>query len=226
MKKWIACLSLAISASANATIITLDADSYSNGTDVTHAIGGAALWSYSQSGTSSYAPVISPISVMADSTGSRVFGRSGPGYSPENFRELNAAYNCQLGHPYSCGDGYQTMHLTFERPTDYVGIETDWRDDHPGLYAFDSAGQLLFSCLGLSAGPCARTTTSLADGQRTLFEFSRADKDVARVMFGGVYGANRVGAISVSVPEPSSILLFGLALAGAAVARRRRATST
>lgn len=222
MKKWIACLSLAMSASAHATIITLDADRLAAGTDVTNAIGGASLWSYSQAGTSTYAPTISRLSVMG-SSGSRVFGRSGAGYSPENFRELNAAYNCMLGHPYSCGDGYQTMQLLFDRPTDYVGIETDWRDDHPGLYAFDASGRLLFSCLGLSAGPCSRTTSSLADGQRTLFEFSRADKDVARVMFGGVYGANRVGAISVSVPEPTSIALFGLALAGALAARRRAA---
>src|SRR5688500_20134263 len=148
MKKWIACLSLAISASANANIVMLDADSYAAGTDVTHAIQGAALWSYSQVGTSTYAPTVSHISVMG-TAGSRVFARSGPGYSPENFRELSAAYNCQLGHPYSCGDGYQTMQLVLDRPTDYVRFEADWRDDRPGLYAFDAAGALLFSCLGL-----------------------------------------------------------------------------
>jgi hypothetical protein len=44
------------------------------------------------------------------------------------------------------------------------------------------------------------------------------------VMFGGVYGANRVSSISVSVPEPTTLALFGVALAGAVVARRRKAT--
>lgn len=225
MKKWIASLALGIGASAQANVITLDADSLSVGTDVTHAIHGASLWSYGQSGVSTYAPTISHISVM-DAEGARVFGRSGPGYSPESFRELNAAYNCMLGHPYACGDGFQVMQLSFDRPTDYVSFETDWRDDHPGLFAFNSSGALLFSCLGLSAGPCARTTTSLGDGQRTLFEFSRGDKDVARVMFGGVYGANRVSSISVSVPEPTTLALMGVALAGAMMARRRRPAGT
>lgn len=229
MHKRIACLFLALSASAEGGVFILDADSFTTGTDVTHAIAGLSLLSYSQGGTTTYSPTIAPISVMTcgSGCGSQVFGNTGAPYSPENFRELNAAYSCMMGHPYSCRDGYQTMNLLLDSPTDYVGIETEWLDDHPGLYAFDSTGVLLFSCMGMNAGPCSRSTSMDSEGRHhTLFEFSRDSKDVAHVMFGGVYGSNRVGSISVSVPEPSSLILCGLALAGAVAARRRKLSTS
>lgn len=227
MHKRIACLLFALSASAQGGIVLLDADSFASGTDVTHAIAGVSLLSYSQSGSAGYSPTIAPISVMTCGSsyvcGSQVFGRTGAPYSPENFRELSAAYNCMLGHPYACSDGYQTLNLLLDSPTDHVAIETEWLDDHPGLYAFDVSGAMLFSCMGMSAGPCSRNTIVDSDGRhRTMFEFTRDAKDVARVMFGGVYGSNRVGSVSVSVPEPSSLILCGLALAGAVAARRRK----
>jgi hypothetical protein len=227
MKKWIASLALGISASAQANVITIDADNYAVGTNVSTAIEGASLWSYSQAGTSAYSPIVAPISVVDCSYGGcgpRVFGNSVAAVSPENFREVRGAYDCQRGHRISCVDGFQTMQLVLDAPTDFVSIETEWLTDHPGLYAFNAAGTLLFSCLGLTVGPCSSTTTALADGHRTMFQFSRDQKDVARVMFGGVYGANRVSSISVSVPEPTTLALLGVALAGAVVARRRKAT--
>jgi hypothetical protein len=119
------------------------------------------------------------------------------------------------------------MNIFIDEGTDYFSFESYWLSDKPGLFAFNASGELLFSCLTFVAGDCFQTSSTLASPglpSSTLMGFSRAQADVSRVAIGIVDGMGRIQglSVSVSVPEPSTVVLFAGALVLVMLFRRRR----
>jgi len=219
---------------ANATVITLDADDFAPGTDISDGIPGASIFWTSQQPT---AHLPSPTSVYAPETsrvvsttcelshlcsGQQVFASEGiDGF---RFWEVTDAYACERGGSgHSCRAGFSVINVLLDRPTDFFSLDMYVNLDQPAIYAFDTTGSLLFSCFVsyLPTNPCAFSITPDNGHNRTTMSFSRTEADVSRVMLGIVNGTGRLESISVSVPEPATILLMGIGLLGALVTRRR-----
>ncbi|MCB1869010.1 MAG: PEP-CTERM sorting domain-containing protein [Gammaproteobacteria bacterium] len=101
-----------------------------------------------------------------------------------------------------------------------TGIDTggDQTDDNETMYlsAFNSLGNLLVAQAfsGLWAQPNSRVGTLTIDGiKHVAFTFGNTTR--------GVYGIDSVEATEMTIPEPTTLALMGLGLAGIGYQRRR-----
>jgi PEP-CTERM motif len=120
--------------------------------------------------------------------------------------------------PLGGGTLFQTGLLT-DLAFTWNGVAYDETTANTGILSFDSSGGLTFARFGThcSGGTCSvlpdTPSWSLTGG----FFFSGGDGSVT------TYEGLRMGRVS-SVPEPGTLALFGLGLAGLGFARRRRTT--
>lgn len=220
---------------AHAVIITIDPDDYAHGTDLSHIAPGLTLNALRQSPwdgpvSSVYAPMVVPIlAVDCDQSrcgaheGTRGFGHQiTDGRISQGYGEINVWYQCYQGLAGSCRESSSVLEMVFDQPTDFLRLETVWGSDPAAIMAFNSAGERLFYC-GAMYQPCPDMIhTEIVNGDyNSTFVVERSQRDISRVIFGGIIGSAHLGEISYRVPEPGTLALFGMALGLAGLARRR-----
>lgn len=221
---------LLVGTSSHAALVLLDADDFSVGADVSHALDGALMRVIrNEFIDGNMVTSVSPLTVMscvdgADWCGSREGLRqfdSGLG-ERGGFYESNSGEAC-MRNPGSSGC-YQTfsfLEITFARSTDFIGFDANWFSDMPGFYAFDALGNSLGICYQAAAvAGCSYETEHAAGRGFTLLSMQRDQADIARVVFGGINGNVRLGAVTANVPEPHTAALFALGLLLVLAARR------
>ena len=212
-------LSMCYAASARADIITINPNALTVGTDLSHLFPGVSMSIATQVGSGVYNPVRSAAVVGGDYHGVGSLTMGG-GY-------ILADYCGPGATPGSCTSGQSVLELTFDAPANFVQINASWFSDGPGIIAFDSAGNRIGNCFSTfgpsGVGGCdAFILPYNANGNLSSVSIARSQGDISRIVFGGVVGQSRATSVTYGVPEPTTLGLMGIGLAGAAIARRRR----
>lgn len=205
---------------ARADLITLDADNFALGTDLTSVLTGASAAFLSQSGLAAqpYNPrVVTGLTTVASYTGAAAqgFGRA------SMIDRYMACYNRSQLSLATSDCQYGVVEVTFDGGTDFVQLDARWLSDMPGVVAYNAAGQQVASCFGDAgcASPAVYEPGHLSTSTVTL---AREQRDIARVVFGGIQGNAEISGLRYSVPEPGTLALLGMGFAGLAASRRRR----
>lgn len=197
-------VALAAATPAAGAVITVDADSFVAGTDISAAFAGVTLSAVGGgfgAGPSIFAvdSAGQAVEPFTASTGALVFGTDAASF-PHLFRE----------------PAFLNLRADFATPTSSVAIDFIANDgaDQGFLQAFDSGNNLLGTYTTASLGLNAFETMAVAL------------PGIAYILAGGLNGGSSGGLDNLrfdgdAVPEPS-VLLLGLT-AAAAFARRRRA---
>jgi hypothetical protein len=209
--------------SSHAILVTLDADDFAPGTNVSNLLDGVAIRRVSRTpGSTLYGDV----NVTACSSSNYCGSYDGLHQFGGNFWEPFEAGRC-VAFNQGCGGFYQSfnaLEIALAAPTDYVSMQTHMLSDAPGVAVLTSEGTL-FNCMPpLSSQGCSWTRgPELSDGFFWTVEITVPEKSIERVWFGAPSGASRVGQITVNVPEPATLALFAAALLGFGFTSRRSA---
>lgn len=225
---------LGIAASnSHAVTVVMEPDAFASGTDVSNAwaaygITLSAIERFDRVPMSvgRVLSVTSPFAV----TGTRGFGFDfsfAPG-SSSYWANVNNSTIC-VTTPERCADsypddGFRAMRVDFSRPVDSVEIFGGHNIDPIGFYALNQANQIVGHCYGYYGNGTDRSCfTPLWNGNYyySSVSMSRPTRDIYSIVIGGVIGGSGIDMIRTTVPEPGTLALFGLGLAGIGLARRR-----
>jgi PEP-CTERM motif len=226
---------------ASAAIVTLSASSLPVGTDVTNSSSVMTLTSLSEGYLSAPGILTSAISTVAVPCGPD-FGPcsvnpdvfSTVGTTNRGFYTSGVNVGCiDGGTCEGTRDGFNFLKITPASPTDYVSVEGQYNSGGGtlGLWAFNSAGQLIDSCTGYMNSSCFKTIYSPpdpgADISAASVTFASSSDNIAYVYAAGyAQGADldKVSVDAVPVPEPGSLslLLSGVAAFAIGLARKRK----
>jgi hypothetical protein len=197
-------LLLGVPSAASAWPLVIDITAYPLGTDLSHVFDGVTLSILSNrpnadgpDGDQAFQPVASPVVLEA----------------PREY----AVWTDWLNLYYFRHGNFRVLEITLDRPTDFVAIDSVWYSDAPGMLAFDSAGNLL-NADSWSSIPA--TYTHGPGGGYSVNRLQREQRDISRVVFGGLMGTSRPTRIEVHrVPTPTTLMLTAM---GALLLVRRR----
>jgi hypothetical protein len=232
-------LLLVLAAPSHAVLVTIDADDYAVGTDLSNASSGLTLSAFSWAGgmfdPAVSTPTSSAIFAAMCSTGSgdtfcnlfdgpQVFsGGSMYGQSPTVlFAQVNNAYHAlrlMNEERTEYVSAFNVLRVDFDSPTSLAqvvlgagGWGSSW------VAAFGADGQPVANCIGFTS--CAQILTPEQYGVQRL----TVDTDVSNIAFiiaGGGDNYSRIKSVGFDVPEPATFGLFALGLLGIAAARKR-----
>ncbi len=216
---------LGTSLPASADIVTLEPDDFASGTDVSLSWieSGIRLRSYTSSGEPDRTLTIEAVSVVDDRrpvTGARTFG---------TFSYVNSSDYCftvaAACPPSGLFESFRVLRIDFERPVDFVEVFGAHSSDPVGLYAINSANEIVATCYAQYSGDCFHTLSTTNIATIATSSVTRPIRDITSVFIGGVSGGSSVDTIRVNVPEPGTLALFALGLVLATGCRRRRETA-
>jgi hypothetical protein len=214
-------------APARADLILIDANAYVAGTDLSELFLGSSLLHLTNQqntdgmdGRELYRPTGAPVLALTNFHSPDVLSI---GSFASHLDDYDACSRATLGSLFACRS-YDVLELRLDNPTNFIAIDSIWFSDSPGIRAYDAAGNLLNltgpgslythvgGVLNLPNSPTASTIT-----------LNRSQADISRIVFGGEAGNSTPLRISYNVPEPATLSLVGLGLAGVGLFRKRRA---
>jgi hypothetical protein len=194
-------LSAAASCGASAALITVDPDSFPAGTILNNAFSGVTLTAL-DGGNLESPNVLSAPSPFA-STGTRVFADT-DGASPTSWGDGSFSY---LRADFA--GGTTTVLLDF--------VADDLYECYPFLRAFDSSNNLLANA---SAGCFSFGESVTLSVSASNIAYITASWDDANRVYNGTLDNLRFEVAGAAIPEPGTLALLGLGLAGLAASRR------
>jgi hypothetical protein len=208
--------------SSHAILVTLDADDFAPGTNVSNLLDGVAIRraSHTPQGGTFY----SDVHVTACSSSNYCGSYDGLHQFDGSFGFDYLPGPCLVFNQCRSIDSFSVLEIALAAPTDYVSMQTHMLSDPIYVSVLTSDGTL-FGCGGSSQW-CSWTSgpeLSLSDGRFLTVEIALPEKSIERVWLGAVLGNGRVGQITVSVPEPATLALFAAALLGFGFTSRRSA---
>ena len=204
----------------HAVLVTLDPNDYAIGTNLSNAQEGLTI---SRLQWPNGSPFDAPLSPQRSNV---LATECSPYYSCLTPTSLGFGLTymlyefsaCERGGS-SCGPQVNALELLFTNPTDAVSMLLTYGSDAPIMYAYDTSGALIETCSGYGAqcgvefehGPYEFATT---------LSINREERDIARIVVGGMAGTSFAQSLTYSVPEPGSLALFGIGLVGLLLRRR------
>ena len=230
---WIALglIGLMATSAARADLITIDADAYAPGTDISNVFEGVTLSHVTFTATGMQSSAVYAAAPCAGPECS-VIGTASFGWQTAA-GNINPAWYSTARYVNTCvsqirsycyAEPQHVLEVSLDVATDFIQFEATHLSDWPDVWAFDAAGNLL-SLTGERTihQPFAYPYSF---GHQTV-TLSSALGDISRIYISGNGGRNIIDSISFnapagSVPEPATLAMMLAGLAGMGVARRRR----
>lgn len=228
-----------ISHQAQAGLVTIDASDYALGTNLSNVGRGATLsWLTQNSGSFDYNPTRhdvvalpceSPCEGGSAGRGLPVFGfeSADPFFRSTWAADIEGYEHCFVSSgDFGCvDDDFSVLEIVFDSPTDRVSIDAAIYIDNATFLAFDSSGNLL-GCFWVGGQFCSESFSENPEGYNQTASIYRAQGDIARIVIGAFQGTSVIHEIRYSVPEPETVVLLSLGLAGLGLARRRNVVNS
>jgi hypothetical protein len=239
------------SSAASASLVTIDANSYAAGTNVSNAAAGVTLssmWTAGGPTSDPYEPVVfnfAPIYSVACAgssygcttiAGSNVFGHDDHGiWDPRVFAYEGKAADYLEGEPHALTAAVEVFRADFADATNFVQLVVGGahNNDYPLIDFWDTSGALIATCSTTDSGGYnpACTTVNLGDPsgvdpgfrQPWLISLTSSSYNIGFVTTGGWAGGQFVTQLTYNkVPEPGTLALMLVGALGIALRRRRQ----
>lgn len=232
---WVAVSALAglmATSAAHAELLTIDADAYAPGADVSTVFDGVTLshLTFTAAGIQSsdvYSAGCAAGAPVCNALGAASFGwQNAAGTTSANWSSSNSAIgNClRQNYSYCYSSPQHLLDVSLAAATDFIAFDSTYLSDHPYVWALDAAGNIL--SVTIQRTYHATWGPNSPYGHQTVTVTS-ALGNISRIVIAGNGGASTVDGITYnapapSVPEPETLAMMMAGLLGAAVTARRR----
>ena len=125
--------------------------------------------------------------------------------------------HCAFIHVGCSPMNWSALVAEFYSPVDTVSINTYFTSDGAGLWLYDSEFNLVGSCASIWQ---YASTSCYSGGSDDIWDLTASGDGVRYAVMGGISNGARFHSIAYSVPEPGTLVLFGIGLLGVALRRR------